>query len=63
MKGLKIILGLILFAALVAVVQLVEPTMDSPGAVFQRLPDVARTAGTEPVAGNSFDNPAVNRSA
>ena len=56
MKVLKIVAGLALFAALVAVVQLVEPTMDSPAAIFQRLPDVARAAGAEPVAGNLFDN-------
>src|SRR5437867_2708324 len=56
MTVFKVILGLILFGALVAMVQLTEPTLDSPAALFQRLPDVAPATGAEPVAGNSFDN-------
>jgi hypothetical protein len=56
MKGLKVIVGLILFAALVAIVQLADPMLESPSALFQRLPDAPGAPATEASAGNSFDN-------
>ncbi|MEI6084653.1 MAG: hypothetical protein WCS70_10165 [Verrucomicrobiota bacterium] len=52
---MKIIWGVLLFAALITVVQLSEPALDSPAAVYQRLPDAnlrgmaqAKNAGGEP---------------
>jgi len=44
MKTLKIVWGLILFGALVMVVQLADPPLDSPAARYQRLPDVSLTS-------------------
>ena len=41
MKILKVVLGVILFGALIALVQLADPPQDSPAAKFQRLPDVS----------------------
>ena len=40
MKILKVIWGLILLGALIAVVQLADPPQDSPAVRFQQLPDV-----------------------
>lgn len=55
MKGLKIVWAVLLFAALIAVVQLAEEPVDSPALVFQRLPDAnlrgmaeTKRAGGEP---------------
>jgi hypothetical protein len=55
MKALKICLGVILFGTLVAVVQLADPSQDTPAAKFQRLPDVnlVTTASAEWAAGRS----------
>jgi hypothetical protein len=47
MKALKIIWGVLLFGALVIVVQLADPPLDSPAALFQRLPDVTLTGLAE----------------
>jgi tetratricopeptide (TPR) repeat protein len=47
MKILKVCWGIILLAALVAVVQLADPPTDSPAAKFQRLPDVSLKSMTE----------------
>ena len=41
MKVLKVFLALLLFGALVIVVQLVDSPADSPGAEYQRLPEVS----------------------
>ncbi|HUJ08441.1 MAG TPA: hypothetical protein VL171_00300 [Verrucomicrobiae bacterium] len=41
MKIVKVLWGLILFGALIVVVQLAEPPQDSPAVRFQRLPDVS----------------------
>lgn len=41
MKILKVVWGLILFGALIVVVQLADPPQDSPVVRFQRLPDVS----------------------
>jgi len=55
MKGLRIIWGVLLFGALITVVQLSEPALDAPAAVFRRLPDAnlrgmaqTKNAGGEP---------------
>ncbi|MCG3149734.1 MAG: hypothetical protein PCFJNLEI_03199 [Verrucomicrobiae bacterium] len=54
MKGFKIVWGVLLFAALIAVVQLADVPLDSPAVLYQRLPAVARL--DRPVTGNSFEN-------
>jgi hypothetical protein len=55
MKVLKFCFGVILFATLIAVVQLADPPQDTPSANFQRLPDVSlvTTAQAEWAAGRS----------
>jgi len=55
MKILKIVWGLILFGALVMVVQLADPPLDSPSALFERLPDTSLTklADTQQSGGDS----------
>lgn len=52
MNVLKLLLGVVLFVALVALLQLPEAPMDSPATQFQRLPDTQRPVA-EP--GNSFE--------
>jgi hypothetical protein len=54
MKVLKIVLGLALFAALVTLVPLADAPLDSPAALFQRLPDVNSPSAAE--TGSSFDS-------
>jgi hypothetical protein len=54
MKVFKLILGLALFAGLVALVQLADTPLDSPSALFQRLPDVSPRRATE--SGSSFES-------
>ena len=41
MKALKVCLGVLLFGALITVVQLADSPLDTPIAQFQRLPDVS----------------------
>jgi hypothetical protein len=55
MKALKFCFGVILFGALIAVVQLADPPQDTPAAKFQQLPDVSllNTAQAEVAAGRS----------
>ena len=55
MKIVKIVWGLILFGALIALVQLADPQTDSPSAKFQRLPEVSvlQLAEAEWAAGRS----------
>jgi hypothetical protein len=55
MKVVRFILGVILFGALIVVVQLADSPLDTPAAKYQRLPDVSlpQMADAESAAGRS----------
>ena len=55
MKVLRFILGVILFGALIVVVQLADAPLDTPSAKYGRLPDanLPHVAGAEMAAGRS----------
>src|SRR5277367_3139844 len=55
MKVVRFILGVILFGALIVVVQLADSSLDTPSAKYERLPDVSllHMADAESAAGRS----------